>query len=1378
MLLGHFTSNKTGNWMTNRAEPCRRVASPLPRKALLSLEMRLKSNTSHLAKRAFAGILAGAALLALPGGPAAAQCTLVSPPLAFEPSPPGAARPWQLYAGHNNELQLYSSGASRRLLMIETFGYSVLDLSSNPASPTALLYDDLRSDTQPIPAHGDGQSYVASLGVSSDGQRAVFSLNGPAFPPYNTAAALPNGGNGFAARGDFTPGGATSGTVVQKIGSRYIAYAMRFDSLAAADITGLPGTLAPQNVNSEISTSLGGYYLTLAGNYLVSLASGTIRVLDASNPGPVGNIMGSYPLVTLTGSDLGGGTPTSFSAAVDPSDATKLWVLAEMTVSGQPAPRWALLSLKSGVRTLTGAPFQIQPGSGETWSTAGVSALIPSGGSLAALMWGRRSSSPVLYRLFSSSVAGWGTMSSIDVDPVQYPGFSLYSAMRGFAGSGNSVYAYLATGNSAYALALSCVTVPAPPIDDLSVVYDPCPGTGSCLLNPGDAVFVGTKLRITPTAFSLHALTDWRFDFDWHTPAEDNGSSPRLKTPDLFYPGSGANPPASIALYGPCDPRAGGVPSTGAGCWSSVTSNGDFAASPPAGTTASLSLALEASNDLGPGSTKTFPLAWKVPAVRLVSSSILFGQPLQSASDGTPLSTGYKWYIGATPSSLTLTSCTGSSCLPPPPFDAKGTYYYWLTVPYPTGYTSPDCGTPCTQSLGTFSITDVSVSVTGLPTTLPASSAYTITDASQIALGVTICGPYGYQYSVCDASQPACVAGTGLAWQDLALAHPGSATLNAPSTAGTYWLRVRFNYATTGSCPQLSAPWVPGVPGVSDNTAWPIVVTPAPPFIMVRVNGVDPCVGPGGGCIGGMPASVGDSVRVWSIYLGQIDQTPPPATVWTFGPSASPATCTGTTCQGTTFRFTAPGTFTITLAGYAIGANTTFVVAAPPVEASNGGAVCAGSPLSLFASPAIAGAGYSWTGPNGFTSLLQNPVISPATTAATGTYTVVRTFAGQNSTSSTSGTVMPSPQVPVAGSNSPVCAGGTLALTAATVSGATYAWTGPNGFTSSLQNPTLANATAAASGTYVVTATANGCSTAASTGATVNTPPPAPAAANGGPICAGGTLTLTASAIANATYAWTGPSGFTSALQNPSIPNAAAAAAGVYSVTATVSGCTGPAGSTTAVVNAVSAAIAAPSRICLTSSNSGTASVPNAGGGASYAWTITNGTITGGQGTSSIAFSVAGAGTTTLGVTVVSGNCSAGGSASFPVQTQCGGLSTLAPCRAVDTRNAAGPLGGPPLAPSGVRVFRVFGLCGIPATARAVSANLTVVIPAAGGALHAYPADAAGVPAATAISFPAGRTRANNAIIGLSSDGQGAFAVFSEAAGTVHLIVDLNGYFE
>lgn len=49
--------------------------------------------------------------------------------------------------------------------------------------------------------------------------------------------------------------------------------------------------------------------------------------------------------------------------------------------------------------------------------------------------------------------------------------------------------------------------------------------------------------------------------------------------------------------------------------------------------------------------------------------------------------------------------------------------------------------------------------------------------------------------------------------------------------------------------------------------------------------------------------------------------------------------------------------------------------------------------------------------------------------------------------------------------------------------GATYAWTGPNGYTSTTQNPVIANATAANSGTYTVVATVNGCS---SNPATVN----------------------------------------------------------------------------------------------------------------------------------------------------------------------------------------------------------------------------------------------------------------------------------------------------
>ncbi|HMA28278.1 MAG TPA: hypothetical protein VKS23_00315, partial [Thermoanaerobaculia bacterium] len=1067
-----------------------------------------------------------------------------------------------------------------------------------------------------------------------------------------------------------------------------------------------------------------------------------------------------------------------------PTDSTKLWVLVEFS-----SPlSFALVSLKGGVKNVNPTNFVIPQPPGETWVAGGVSALIPngSGNALVALMWAKKFGPPVVYRLFSTSVSVWGAVpGQFDVSSSSYPSFGLNYFMRGFGGSGNSVYAYLATGNTAYALAMSCVTVPAPPADDLSVVYDSCPVTGSCLLNPGDAVFVGTKVRITPTAFSLHPLTDWRFDYDWHTPAEDSGSFPSLKTPDLSYSVATPGPPAAISLYGPCDPRAGGVPSTGAGCWSSVTANGDFAASPTPGTTKSLTLALEASNDLGPGNTKTFPLTWKVPAVRLVNPNILVGQSLQSGAEGAPLSTGYKWYFGTIPSSLTLSSCTGATCTPPPPFDAKGTYYYWLTVPYPTGYTSPDCGSPCVQSLGSFSVTDVSLGFSGVATTVVAGSSVTVTDGSHVAPSATSCSP-GLQYSLCDASLGPCAAGT---WQPLSLLNSsqsstplgtgGAASVPVGSTAGTTWLRIRYSYTTTGSCTSpLTASWVPAVSGISDPSAWPIVVTPAPPYIAARVNGINPCVGPGGGCTDGIPANIGDTITVVAIINGAVDSSPPPTTVWTFGPSASPASCAGTACQYSTFQFTAPGTFTITLSGYAVSTSLTFAVAAPPVVAANGGAVCAGSPLALFASPSISGAAFSWTGPNGFTSSVQNPVITPATTAATGTYTVVRTYAGQASTSSTSGVVKASPGVPVAGSNSPVCAGGTLALTAATVTGAAYAWTGPNGFSSTLQNPAIPGATAAASGTYVVTATVNGCSTAASTGVTVNTPPPVPAAANGGPICAGGTLTLTASTIANATYAWTGPDGFTSPLQNPAVSNATAAAAGVYSVTATVNGCTGPSGSTTAVVNGASAAIAAPARICLASGNTGTASVPDAGAGATYAWTITNGTISGGQGTSSIAFGVAAVGTTTLGVTVSSGTCSTSGSAAVPVQIQCGGLSTLTPCRAVDTRSAAGPLGGPQLQPNGLRLFNLLSVCGIPSTAKAVSANLTAVLPTAFGALHVYPADLATAPSATAISFAPGRTRANNAVLRLATDGSGSVAVLCESGGVLDLVIDVNGYFE
>ncbi|MDF2552428.1 MAG: hypothetical protein K0R77_1703 [Chryseobacterium sp.] len=57
-------------------------------------------------------------------------------------------------------------------------------------------------------------------------------------------------------------------------------------------------------------------------------------------------------------------------------------------------------------------------------------------------------------------------------------------------------------------------------------------------------------------------------------------------------------------------------------------------------------------------------------------------------------------------------------------------------------------------------------------------------------------------------------------------------------------------------------------------------------------------------------------------------------------------------------------------------------------------------------------------------------------------------------------------------SNSPVCINSNIQLTA--TGGTTYDWTGPNGFTSNLQNPTIPNATAANAGTYTCQITGSG----------------------------------------------------------------------------------------------------------------------------------------------------------------------------------------------------------------------------------------------------------------------------------------------------------------
>lgn len=118
----------------------------------------------------------------------------------------------------------------------------------------------------------------------------------------------------------------------------------------------------------------------------------------------------------------------------------------------------------------------------------------------------------------------------------------------------------------------------------------------------------------------------------------------------------------------------------------------------------------------------------------------------------------------------------------------------------------------------------------------------------------------------------------------------------------------------------------------------------------------------------------------------------------------------------------------------------------------------------------------------------------------------------------------------IASSNSPACARNTLQLNAS--GGATYRWTGPNGFSSNQQNPVIRNVSFAAAGEYkVIVTSAKGCSSETSTTVTVN-PSPTVQVGSSVTICEGSSTVLQASG--SSTYQWSPVAGLSDAtIANP-----------------------------------------------------------------------------------------------------------------------------------------------------------------------------------------------------------------------------------------------------
>jgi hypothetical protein len=114
---------------------------------------------------------------------------------------------------------------------------------------------------------------------------------------------------------------------------------------------------------------------------------------------------------------------------------------------------------------------------------------------------------------------------------------------------------------------------------------------------------------------------------------------------------------------------------------------------------------------------------------------------------------------------------------------------------------------------------------------------------------------------------------------------------------------------------------------------------------------------------------------------------------------------------------------------------------------------------------------------------------------------------------------------------------------------------------------------------------------------------------------------------------------------------------------------------------------------------------------------------------------------------------------------------SLAPCRLLDTRTTDAPA----LQPGKMRTFQIAGSCGVPATAKALSVNVTAIDPGATGDLLLFRSDQA-PPLASSISFRTGVTRSNNVLISISPLGE--VSVQPNTPAPLHLALDVNGYFQ
>ncbi len=203
---------------------------------------------------------------------------------------------------------------------------------------------------------------------------------------------------------------------------------------------------------------------------------------------------------------------------------------------------------------------------------------------------------------------------------------------------------------------------------------------------------------------------------------------------------------------------------------------------------------------------------------------------------------------------------------------------------------------------------------------------------------------------------------------------------------------------------------------------------------------------------------------------------------------------------------------------------------------------CMMQSVTLSASSATAGISYSWTGPSGFNANQPQTLVTQP-----GTYTLTVTEPVNNCSSTATVTVIASATLPSVSAGNPQTIN--CAVSSVLLSGSSsaiqpvYTWTGPQSFTSSLQNPVVTQA-----GTYTLTVNdiSSNCQGTATVVVMVDTTHPVISAGSDQTLsCAHTSVSLTGTSSAtNSTFAWTGPGSFSANSPGIMVSNA-----GTYTLT-------------------------------------------------------------------------------------------------------------------------------------------------------------------------------------------------------------------------------------